>query len=576
MFELSDVKKKLIRTDGNLLILGGPGSGKTTIALLKARHDIINNSLLSGQQILFLSFARVTVSRVEEKLAGLDFSNEIKRQIEINTYHGFTWNILKSHGYLLCDFRQINLLPPPEAAAKLAEITTEPERHSEKIRLFYEEGCLHFDIFAELCLELFNQSDSLCKIICNRYPIIIFDEFQDTNPSEWELIKKLGAYSKIIALADAEQRIYDFRGADPARIDDYNNHFSPAFFDFETENNRSNGTDITNFGNDLLKGKTKGIQYNDVRCIAYLFSNPPHIRLKTEVLSARNRLSQLDNDWSLAILVPTNKLMLQISDVLSARQNFANGHVLPSINHDVAVDQAALSLAAVFIAGLMEQGEPDMEVMDRLVSHLNDYVRGRGGEKISKKDIGLSRSLEQYIKTRSAKTNKPMLLECRQLAFACSEVKLCGNPIDDWISMRDTINSCKSDALKKLAKDALFIKLLHRGSVLQAGLVGLWREQSNYKGAVNLVRNALLQEHFSMTAKIPKGILLMTIHKAKGKEFDEVIIYEDVHNGKFLYRLNDPNEIRKSRFLLRVAVTRAMKKATILTPQQEKCPLLFS
>lgn len=133
----------------------------------------------------------------------------------------------------------------------------------------------------------------------------------------------------------------------------------------------------------------------------------------------------------------------------------------------------------------------------------------------------------------------------------------------------------KSDALKQLAKDTLFIKLLHRGSVLQAGLAGLWREQSNYIGAVNLVRNALLQEHFSMTARVPKGVQLMTIHKAKGKEFDEVIIYEDVYNGKFLNKPTDPNEIHKSRLLLRVAVTRAMKRATILTPQQAKCPLLF-
>lgn len=291
MFELSDAKKELLGSGGNLLVLGGPGSGKTTIALLKAKHEILNDALLSEQQILFLSFARVTVSRVEEKLIDLGFSKEIKHKIEINTYHGFTWSILKSHGYLLCDFRKINLLPPPEAAAKLAEIDP-AQRPSEQKRLFYEEGCLHFDLFAELCSELFDKSDSLCKIICDRYPIIIFDEFQDTNLSEWGLVKNLGKYSRIIALADAEQRIYDFRGADPARIDDYMNHFNPTLFDFETENNRSNGTDITKFGNDLLTGKNVNNEYNDVKCIAYPFSKPPHIKLKTEILAARNRLKK--------------------------------------------------------------------------------------------------------------------------------------------------------------------------------------------------------------------------------------------------------------------------------------------
>lgn len=574
MFELSDAKKELLGSGGNLLVLGGPGSGKTTIALLKAKHEILNDALLSEQQILFLSFARVTVSRVEEKLIDLGFSKEIKHKIEINTYHGFTWSILKSHGYLLCDFRKINLLPPPEAAAKLAEIDP-AQRPSEQKRLFYEEGCLHFDLFAELCSELFDKSDSLCKIICDRYPIIIFDEFQDTNLSEWGLVKNLGKYSRIIALADAEQRIYDFRGADPARIDDYMNHFNPTLFDFETENNRSNGTDITKFGNDLLTGKNVNNEYNDVKCIAYPFSKPPHIKLKTEILAARNRLKKDLDNWSLAILVPSNKLMLQVSDFLSGRQNFVNGAALPSIGHDVAIDQAALSLAAVFIAGLMEQGEPDLEIMDRLISHLNDYVRGRGGGKITKKDIGISRSLEQFIKARASKTNKPMLLECRQLAISCSELQLCGDPIDDWINMRGIIGSCKSDALKQLFKDAMFIKLLHKGSILQSGLAGLWRSQGNYQGAVNLVRNALLQEHFSMTAKVPKGILLMTIHKAKGKEFDEVIIYEDRYSRRFLHNPNDKGDVRRSKLLLRVAVTRAIKRATILTPAQEKCSLLF-
>lgn len=574
MFELSDAKKELLGSGGNLLVLGGPGSGKTTIALLKAKHEILNDALLSEQQILFLSFARVTVSRVEEKLIDLGFSKEIKHKIEINTYHGFTWSILKSHGYLLCDFRKINLLPPPEAAAKLAEIDP-AQRPSEQKRLFYEEGCLHFDLFAELCSELFDKSDSLCKIICDRYPIIIFDEFQDTNLSEWGLVKNLGKYSRTIALADAEQRIYDFRGADPARIDDYMNHFNPTLFDFETENNRSNGTDITKFGNDLLTGKNVNNEYNDVKCIAYPFSKPPHIKLKTEILAARNRLKKDLDNWSLAILVPSNKLMLQVSDFLSGRQNFVNGAALPSIGHDVAIDQAALSLAAVFIAGLMEQGEPDLEIMDRLISHLNDYVRGRGGGKITKKDIGISRSLEQFIKARASKTNKPMLLECRQLAISCSELQLCGDPIDDWINMRGIIGSCKSDALKQLFKDAMFIKLLHKGSILQSGLAGLWRSQGNYQGAVNLVRNALLQEHFSMTAKVPKGILLMTIHKAKGKEFDEVIIYEDRYSRRFLHNPNDKGDVRRSKLLLRVAVTRAIKRATILTPAQEKCSLLF-
>ena len=66
------------------------------------------------------------------------------------------------------------------------------------------------------------------------------------------MIRALGSHVGLIAFADAEQRIYESRGADPARIGEFIQTFQPTTFDFGMENNRSDGTDITDFGNDLL------------------------------------------------------------------------------------------------------------------------------------------------------------------------------------------------------------------------------------------------------------------------------------------------------------------------------------
>lgn len=75
------------------------------------------------------------------------------------------------------------------------------------------------------------------------------------------------------------------------------------------------------------------------------------------MLQIRKKLYESQgNDWSLAILVPTNSLMLAVSDTLQRTQKLSNGKVLPAIEHDVAVDTSGAYLAAQFIANLLENG----------------------------------------------------------------------------------------------------------------------------------------------------------------------------------------------------------------------------
>ena len=50
------------------------------------------------------------------------------------------------------------------------------------------------------------------------YPVIILDEFQDTNAEQWCDVQALGQFSTLLALADPEQRIYDFIGAEPEEL----------------------------------------------------------------------------------------------------------------------------------------------------------------------------------------------------------------------------------------------------------------------------------------------------------------------------------------------------------------------
>ena len=508
-------------------------------------------------------------------------SDLIKKHLEIDTYHGFTWKILRSHGYLLNSKTPLKLLPPPEAASRLAEFDSKEARSTEMRRLFNEEGFLHFDLFAGLSAELLSKSKSLAEVICDAYPIIIFDEFQDTNDDEWKLIRVLGERCILIALADAEQRIYEFRGANPARIDDFIKAYDPTKYDFSNENHRSSGTDIMQFGNDLLSGANKGKTYRDVECLSYPSRRGVgvHLALKTTVLCSYKRLKDSGNkNWSLAILVPTKRLMLDVSAYLASKQRLTNSRILPIINHEVALEASGPSLAAVLIAGLMEGGETDNDVANRFIYDLCEHIRGRkgGNSPPSQVQLSLSIALMNYIDTKMirGKNRRIIIDESLRIANECRRVNFSGDPAEDWLVVRNVLSNSQSEDMVRIADDAKYLRLLHKGALLRSRLAEIWRNNGNYFGAAEAVIDSLRQEHFSSSTKVWTGINVMTMHKAKGKEFDEVIIYEGLNQGKIVRDKADEKEIAQSRLKLRVSVTRAIKRTTILTPQFGACRFL--
>lgn len=193
----------------NLLSLSYGKVKRKSIALFKAKElTADSNTIRKSQKILFLSFARATISRVEEQ-AGELIPQELKKQIEINTYHGFIWNIIKHHGYLL-NSQPLHLLPPHESGHRLSGLN-EVERKKKMLEMFNTEGTVHFDIFANICTRLLTASHALKKIICAMYPVIILDEFQDTSADEWQLIQLLGTQSKLIAFETSPTRFTALR-----------------------------------------------------------------------------------------------------------------------------------------------------------------------------------------------------------------------------------------------------------------------------------------------------------------------------------------------------------------------------
>lgn len=600
--DLSDDHKAILAHAGHLLIRGGPGSGKTTISIVKA-ENLVAVGLAPSQQVLFLSFARATVARVIEALAEQTKGKvDVKRHIDIDTYHAFFWRLLKTHGYLVGLPRRLSIMTPPERAIALTPIRhafgsvkkltdaqkTEKQgkEEAELKRLAFEEGRICFDLFSELVVGLVSKSAKLRCLVSTRYPTIILDEFQDTSAGQWMVVQSLGLKSTLIALADEEQRIYDFAGADPERLNHFRQKFSPKEFDFGSANYRSSGTDIARFGNDVMAGKFDG-KYQGIGLVKFPENaNQAMAALKGQTLAAIKRLKDLKgNEWSLAILVPTKHFMREVSDALRETQG-----TMPPVGHRAAIDMEGAILAAELIAFSLQPqyGEGGFEKFAEL---LCNFFRGKGGDAPSSTDIKEALSIMAALRGAmecAAKGKEPpkksIIRAIRTGYDQATALTKTGKPEEDWLAARRLLAECGCKRLAQVAEEARNVRLLDRGTHLREQLSLDWRTNGAYKNALDIVREAFVQEHFSTSVRKESGVVVMNMHKAKGKQFDEVIIFEGwprrkgteiVGNPHRIVRGNvDGEHMTNAKYNFRVSVSRARSKTTILTPESDPCILL--
>jgi DNA helicase-2/ATP-dependent DNA helicase PcrA len=174
-FNLCDQRKRILSADGHMLVVGGPGSGKTTIALLKARRRVLSR-LDVAQTVLFLSFSNSAIRRIMES-AGRILTSDIADRVEIKTYHSFGWEILTSHGYLTSSRRRLKIVPAQDAAVRAAGLSKD-EWLAEQKRLYVEEGLVTYDQFAPRAGELLKRSAAARKCYSAAYPLILAMNFR--------------------------------------------------------------------------------------------------------------------------------------------------------------------------------------------------------------------------------------------------------------------------------------------------------------------------------------------------------------------------------------------------------------
>ncbi len=558
----------LLASDGPVLVTGSAGCGKTTVALRKASLAINNGFGNRHARVLFLSFANTTVDRVAEH-ATSQLASEQRSRLEVGTYHSFAWTILRSHGYLLGAPRSIQIMSPAEQNAFSSGLQDpDVDLPAEFRRQFETLGHVGFDDFAGLANEILTGSESLLKAYTSAYPLIVLDEFQDTTDDQWALVRTLGQHSQLIALGDPDQRIYDFvEGSSETRFDDFEAAFSPVQVDLSAWNWRSPGSSITRFGRDALRGDFD-MPYDEVEVIFSDF--PTLLRLKLTLLGALKRVREAGGG-TIAILTPTNALAVRVYDYIGAAQTNPK---LPALGIDIHTTKEEGYAALVFIGALLQIqiDDPDRDAI--ACDAMAHYLRTKS-TKLSATARDTATRLEGYaMKLRSGgQVQVKIVKSLRLLVDGSIQNSRSGHVYADYLAVVSLLGGSDAAEIKAMAGYVRMLNLVTRGSDIETSLAETWRTNGYYLAASEIIRSAVLQFQLTSSKRGSRDLIVMTVHRAKGREFDEVIVYEERYDP--LLKLTPTRkDLDSARYALNVAVTRAKRRATIITPGNAPSPLL--
>ena len=568
-------RQRLLDCDGHAMVVGGPGSGKTTIALKKALVRI-EAGLRPGQAVLFLSFSRAAVARIGQA-SRMQLPREKRALLNVQTFHSFFWELLKTHAYLLGAPRKISILMPQDERVRSGGIKRDKEPHKwaawlkERENLFTTEGLIAFDLFAPKAAMLLAESNLICGLIAQQFPLVIVDEAQDTGPDAWRCIELLSSSTQVICLADLEQQIFDhLPGIGPERIGAIKAALKPTEVDLGSENLRSPGSQIAEFGQDILAGRVRQGGYKGVSSLSFNPNTDLGVTLRRALGCLKREIRRETQSWpkTIAILVPYGTEAAKVSASLNSGKK--------PVPHKLMFDEDEARLAARFAAFLLEPREAFGETVQiaEALMLLCDLKRAAGSTAAANQLLGWA------TKCRAGKiSNAGQINAIRAVLKAMTTGAFTGDPAKDWILVKKTLRASGEALLISVAQHLDYLVAFNRGKRISAGLSSTWEMTQTYAHAREALDAALAQDLILDGIDDPDGIQVMTIHKAKGKQFDGVMILRrQTHNGERLVSnlvwRGDVAPYRRSRKILMVAVTRAKAHTMMVQQIWPDCPIM--
>ena len=593
-------KDAVFHNEGPMLVLAGAGTGKTGVLTTRLIRILMEKRALPGE-ILSVTFTNKAANEMKERITNQigNLSTGLKW---LGTFHSIGAQILRFHpekvdlesNFIILDTDdQIRLLKqiikdeniddkrwPAKQLLNLIDKWKNkglyPEDISandgdyyangkgQKLYKIYQQRLKFFNAsdFGDLileCIRLFENNPDILNTYQRRFKFILVDEYQDTNFSQHKLLKLISGEEKnICCVGDDDQSIYSWRGAEVSNILKFERDFTNAKVIRLEENYRSTGH--------ILSAASKLIEHNESRLgktlwtgsgegekviIKSVWDGEEEARQITSELEKMS-LKNINLDET-AILVRASYQMREFED-----RFISVGLPYKVIGGPRFYERKEIRDVNAYLR--LAVRPEDSLALERVI---NTPKRGIGETSVKK------------IRDHSKINNLPMIESIKDLLSenifkgkAQNSLEKLVNLINHWNQL--IIEEDKVDIAEIIVEDSGYLEMLkNEKSVTSEGRIENIYELFRSLEPFENIRSYL--EHISLVMEIDsnnagKKVSLMTLHAAKGLEFDYIFLpgwEEGVFPNQRAIDEGGIESLEEERRLAYVGITRAKKKSSI-------------
>ncbi len=600
---LNDQQREAVKAqDGPILVLAGPGSGKTRVLTQRAAF-LIQERGIAPYHIVAVTFTNKAAREMRERLATLLGEPRVA-DLTLGTFHATCARWLRRDGphvglerdFVIYDtsdqeslvkqaIRDLDLddkkYKPSAQLGKISNAKNEligpesypPASYAEEItrrvytryqQLLVDNNAVDFDDLLTLAVRLLNENPALLRRYQERYTHVLVDEFQDTNTAQYTLVKLLaGQHANVFCVGDEDQSIYKWRGADSRNVQRFCQDFPGAVKILLEQNYRSTQT--------ILEAARRVIDHNSRRTPKQLFT-----RLEQGTPIVVHEAYNEDDEALYVIDTITelvSKRLARAGDIAVMYRTNAQSRALED-----AFIRAGMPYRLVGATRFYARKEiKDALAFLHLIHNPNDSVSLSRIINVPPRGIGAKTLADVMEQARQAEASAYQVL--RSIKEAQGQTSVFGRStkallgfvamLDGWITRKAQLGA--GELLDLILKETGYGRYVNdgteEGQERWENVQELRGVAADYTHAVSddpladFLSDVSLVSDLDTLSDTADAPTLMTLHSAKGLEFPVVFI-AGMEEGTLPHSrsLEDREELEEERRLCYVGMTRAKQR----------------